>query len=495
MVHLCPPLTHGRCWFVRAVLGFALTVFLCRGGGNRLVAELRLPDDRPALDPERLAESGLNILASRRLILVTDIPVEEVRDLPPLADSLFDALERDLGPVPPDIAEKEFQVTGYLIGISERFRQASLLPPEEYPIRHGRHIGYQFWMNDQSSPYYRRHLLLHEFVHCFMMCIHGMRDIPPLWYTEGIAEYFATHAFSGSDGSAGFGILPPEVKGFEGWGRIQTIRQAAEFIRAPGWQLVGRPDRSSATKGVRETEPRSRRPVTRNSESGLSLDAVMYPDNTSFLRDIDYAQAWALVWLIRNHPELVPHFESFRTVRSLRQFRDAEQEVPEWVFQRMRILWPLYLDSLEEGFDGARSFPVLNPPLEFVAGDDRQARRIQVDSARGWQSAGMLFRAGRTLCMQATGRFAVHDDPRPWISEPQGITIDYYRGRPLGELHVMVISSAGDASPVKHIVGRETELLLESDSELWFQVNDSAASRQGNSGLLEITLTMKAPEL
>jgi hypothetical protein len=186
--------------------------------------EFRLPDDRPVLDRSRLESCGLRVLESKHLILVTDAPLAEVQDLPPLADALFVELQRQLGSLKPDLNGRDFQLTGYVIGAKERFEEAGVLPPESVVIRHGRHIGYQFWMNNQTCPYYRRHLLLHEFIHCFMMCEHGMADIPPLWYTKESRNTLRRMSFRKDIKSTRFGILPTTLDGFEGWGRITEIR-------------------------------------------------------------------------------------------------------------------------------------------------------------------------------------------------------------------------------------------------------------------------------
>ena len=194
---------------------------------SRLTApqRFRLPDDRPTLNAEELLAHGLRMVESKHLVLVTDLPHESVAELPRLADALFANLEQRLGKLSPNIAGTEFKVTGFLMDARDRFKQAGVLPPDEFTIRHGRHLGYQFWINNQPADYYRRHLMLHEFVHCFMMCEYGMNDIPPLWYTEGIAEYFATHGLNTDVAKSEFGILPTSREGFEGWHRIAEVRR------------------------------------------------------------------------------------------------------------------------------------------------------------------------------------------------------------------------------------------------------------------------------
>ena len=51
----------------------------------------------------------------------------------------------------------------------QKFAAAGLMPAgnEEFP--HGLSIGYELWVANQSSDYYRRHLLLHELTHSFIL--------------------------------------------------------------------------------------------------------------------------------------------------------------------------------------------------------------------------------------------------------------------------------------------------------------------------------------
>lgn len=444
-----------------------LTLFLCALLAVMVAAdcstvfadEFRLPDDRPLLDRNRLKSCGLQILESKHLILVTDAPQAEVKDLPRLADALFKELERQLGPLKPDLNGKDFQITGYVMGAKERFEEAGVLPPESIVIRHGRHIGYQFWMNNQTSPYYRRHLLLHEFIHCFMMCEHGMADIPPLWYSEGIAEYYATHDLSEDVVSTRFGILPATLDGFEGWGRITEIRRNMKELtdNPAAWQSL------------------------------MSLENVRHPKDPDFLSDLQYAEAWALVWLTRNHPELKPHFSSMSRTRSRGEFRDVENSVPAEVWQRTAVLWPLFLASLTEGFEVAHSFP----PLNVSTSKPSTSGKFELQSGKEWQATGVTIRRGTTVRLNCSGRYAVHDQPRPWISEPQGITIDYANGRPLGEITAMLVAPDGSVCSGRIPIGREKSLTAPVDAELWLQINDFANSRSDNSGVASVEIEVK----
>lgn len=431
-----------------------------RGLKPKQPQRFRLPDDRPPLDRAALRSQGFTIVESTHLVLVTDLPADAVTELPPLADALFEELERQLGKLTPAENGSEFQLTGFLMQAAERFDQAGLLPPEQFSIRHGRNVGYRFWMNNQTEDYYRRHLMLHEFTHCFLMCEYGMIDIPPLWYTEGIAECFATHSLSAED-QATFGVLPESGDAFRGWERIRVLKESFDL-----------------------------EPAATVLPSGMTtLTQVRFPASGQFTSDQNYAQAWALVWLIRNHPDLQQDFAAFDTVRTSRQFLAAADSVPKAVWKRLAVMWPLVIDSLTDGFDGERSFPELSPMLK--AASAAEPRELTLHADRGWQSAGLQFKSGQEIEFTCSGRYVVETDPKPWISEPQGITIDYHRGRPLGEVVAMFISGDGSLASRRIIVGTGTRITAPVDGELWLQINDAESSRENNSGIAIVTLSIR----
>jgi hypothetical protein len=103
-----------------------------------------------------------------------------------------------------------------------------------------------------------------------------------------------------------------------------------------------------------------------------------------------------------------------------------------------------------------------------------------------------LLPAGCLLSVHSSGRFEVHDEPRPWVSEPQGITIEYHRGRPLGEVVGMLVSPDGTFASRRIVIGTGSQLDVPEDSELWLQLNDSAARRRGNRGEVVINWAVDA---
>jgi hypothetical protein len=429
---------------------------------SQLPTGFRLPDDRPPLDTAALNAAGLTLLKSRHLLLVTDAPAEDVYGLPDLVDEFFAALCKTLPPLKPAADGSEFQVTGFLMEAPERFQQAGLLPDEKFVIRHGRHLGYRFWMRNQPSAYYRRHLLLHEFVHCWMMCEAGMRDIPPLWFTEGLAEYLATHSATTS-APPRFGILPESQTGFEGWGRITQIREQA-FGRT-GFPVEPLPP----------------------ADSGLLLQDVLFPTENTFLSELKYAQAWTLVWLLNSHPELRTRFAAVNHARSGKDFQLAFAKVDKETIERLAVVWLLMLDCLEEDFDQQRSFPELNPTWKTRTPGHSDVS-LEVTADRSWQPTGIFTESATTLVISATGRCTLHQQPRPWISEPAGITLEYAHNRPIGQLTAIAIPRNATQPPTRIPVGTQSTIQLPPNSELWLQINDHEHSRAGNSGAYQVVI-------
>ena len=148
-------------------------------------------DARPQHDDARLASVGIHAYESAHLKLYTDLEPELARPLPPLVDKAFAALAEYFGPLPQTGRNTPYQLTGYLIVERDRFQAAGLLPEELPQFFHGRYRGREFWLNDQTQDYYRRHLLIHEVVHGYMTAEPGPK--PPRWYMEGMAELFGTH--------------------------------------------------------------------------------------------------------------------------------------------------------------------------------------------------------------------------------------------------------------------------------------------------------------
>jgi hypothetical protein len=258
-----------------------------------------------------------------------------------------------------------------------------------------------------------------------------------------------------------FGILPDQLTGFEGWGRIAELRRRP--VEAGG--------------GVAE---------------GVLLDDVLNPASRIFLSDLRYAQGWGLVWLLRNHPELQRPFAGLFRVRTRAQFDAATAGISREQLQRLGVVWQLMLDSWEEGFDPERSFPPLAPEWRLWSEDSARPQQVQVRSEQGWQPSGYWFDVETRIRLSAGGRSVLQpageNGARAWESEPAGITIDYAQGRPLGELQAVLVQRKPSVLPERISVGAGSELRVSAGSELWLRINDFEGQRRGNSGAYQVRL-------
>ena len=353
----------------------------------------RLPDDRPDINAARLTAAGIRRYESKHLILLTDVAHEDVSQIPEMADQLFDTLSTHFGKLPEALDGSDFQVTGHLIADESRFRAVGLMAQEGFTFNHGRHLNYQFWVYDTDFAYYRRHLIFHEFIHCFMTCESGMLNIPPLWYIEGMAEYFATHQQKDHAWKkVTFGILPEQFEGYEGWGRISELRRSYRQGSA-----------ESSSTADRLTIP--------------SLLDVMPDTVVDFQQDAQYATSWALCWMLNTHSQYKQIFSGLRSLRTRAEFVAASGQLRKTVFPQLSIDWLLTYECLLENFDTERSFPV-HAQSSFGAADlpSAGARGFTLQANLGWQDTGLRLKAGESVKLVCSGRFSVNDKPKPWIS-------------------------------------------------------------------------------
>lgn len=427
----------------------------------------RMANDQPVLNSARLRAVGIRRYESRRLVLLTDLPAERVAGLPELADQLFDQLEGHFGKLPPALDGSDFQVTGCVIEDVERFQSAGLMPAESFTFSHGRHLNYQFWCYSQDSDYYLRHLALHEFTHCFMTCESGLLDIPPLWYIEGMAEYFATHRVDEAT-KATFGVLPDSFEGYEGWGRISALER--EFARG----LIST-DNTTRPAGALPIPPLSQ----------------VLRDVTLKSTDLDYAQWWAVSWMLQSNPHYSVAFQPLRHLRTRDDFISKVHEIRDTVGARLQADWLLFAESLDTGFESGHSFPVHAESVVSLAKDASTPATFRIAAKAEWQDSGIRLQSGQSVSIICNGQYSVNQPADAWVCEPQGVSVEYYRGIPLGAVVATFVDSNGVSLTRRRFVGREATLTTENDASLWLQVNDSCSSRSNNSG--EVTVSVGLP--
>ena len=101
---------------------------------------------------------------------------------------------------------------------------------------------------------------------------------------------------------------------------------------------------------------------------------------------------------------------------------------PDW--RELNDQWQVFLAGLEFNYDIPRTAIDFTPgrPLPSVGAV------VKVAADRGWQNSGLRLQSGADYRLTASGRYQVAKTTRIWWSEPGGVSIRYYQGRPLGIL-------------------------------------------------------------
>lgn len=418
-------------------------------------------DDRPMVNVQQAETNGILRYESQRMILFTDIDPEIANQLVTLVDQIFPTWEAQLGVLPEARDKSEFQITGYLMHDPDKFRKAGLHPKSLTTVLHGQNDGYEFWMHDQEWDYYRTHLLLHEATHCVTQCRDGEDEQRPLWFLEGMAEYFGTHQLieqkSTSQQQLQFGVIPKSAEAAHGFGRIEMIRAECEAGRA------------------------------------LSAAEVLQLGSKEFSvsRTTPYAWSWALSHFLTTHPATA---EDYRNVCHQWDTTNFKLEFQKFWNQHEPVItpdWELFRESICYGFDVPRGATLRGE----VAPLEQGARRdLKVSADRGWQSTGLTVRAGQSIQLNASGRVVLGTTTKPWESEPQGISVRYSEGRPIGRLLAAVQrSTPAESGPIPHWVyldlANGAEVKSPESGVLFLRINDRWNELSDNSGEYRVNIT------
>jgi hypothetical protein len=410
------------------------------------------------LDDSALVAAGLRKVTSNHLTLITDLPSSPaVDELPRVFDlavpQWIEYLKLDRKKI------DGWNLRAVLIKDKEKFKPAGLWPEGLPDFLHGFARAQMVWLYDQPTDYYRRHLLLHEGTHAIMYTALG--GAGPPWYSEGLAEYFATHRWT--DGKLSLRYFPKNREETPGLGRIKIVRD--EF--AAGKQLP--------------------------------LAKVMAYDALAHRQNEPYAWSWAAVAFLDLHPRYRDRFRKLLSEvdKGTSEFSVAVRSLYDADLAAMQEEWQLYIAALEHGYDFERT------AIDFAPGSDLAAgmHTIVVAADRGWQNSGVRLTAGTKYRLVATGRYQIAAEPRTWWCEPNGVSIRYYQGRPLGVLLAAVrpdgdgIASldGGQSSALLSptTIGLSADLAPAQSGTLFFKINDSAGELADNRGSVTITLQAK----
>jgi hypothetical protein len=425
----------------------------------------RRSDARQKHDAARLEQLGIGTFESKRLRLHSDIDPQAAASLPKIIDAVYDAWVEYFGPLPPNREGTEYQMTGYLMKDRELFRRAGLLPEDLPQFFHGRHRGAEFWLNEQEFEYYRRHLLIHEATHCFMTTDPDVQA--PAWYMEGMAELFGTHRMD-EKGTIRFRVMPDAEENFLGFGRIRMVRADVSAGRL------------------------------------LSFNAVHRLRPEEFVENSNYGWSWALCKFLDTH---LRYRERFRTLGRYTTGTQFETKLAELFHNDLADLhneWILFAANLQFSHDFERSviaFREGKPIAEAGA-----AVRVDVAADKGWQSSGVMLEKGTLYDIAASGQFTLADVPVPWNSEPEGVSIFYSEGRPIGQLLATIRIQASPSDSPANTAEQQTKSMLEAipvgrharfaspvTGTLYFRVNDFWRSLEDNKGTVKVEVRAVQP--
>ena len=404
----------------------------------------------PQFDDGKIAVAGIRKLIGKHLILYTDVPetVADVKTLP----ALFDAAVVEWGKYFEVDAAKlaDWKLVGCVMQTKERFQGAGLYTNDLPDFPNGFQKGSQFWLYDQPSDYYRRHLLLHEGTHAFMS--HWLGGAGPPWYSEGMAELLGTHQWDGQRLVLGYN--PPDKAQVPYWGRVKIVRD--EFA----------------------------------ANRGMTLFDIFRYDARAHLKNEAYGWCWAAAAFLNAHPKTSALFQDLRNNTS-----DRSIEFSRKLHETLKVDWPqiaedwqLYVIHLDYGYDVARAATVRKPAMPLTG-----PTTVTVAADHAWQSTGLQVETGQTYELTAAGRYTLAREPKPWICEPNGITLEYHQRLPLGILLAAVSDpQAGDSSitPLAspEVIGLAGKVTPKKSGTLYLCLNDSPTKLADNGGQATVVI-------
>jgi len=411
----------------------------------------RWPKEK-SIDETRLHNQGVRRLDGRHSTLYTDLAASEsVDELPTVFDLMVPQLCEYF-----ELDSKKYEswkVEVFLIGDSTKFDKSGAL--DQVPnLRAGYALRNRIWLREQPSEYYRRHLLIHEGVHAFMGYVFGAWGPP--WYREGTAELLGTH--HRLDGRLTLGYLPQNADEVPNWRRIFIVRN--DFAKKEG----------------------------KRTQDIFRLASEEYDENAA------YAWSWAFAAFCEHHPRYRTAFR--QTARYLSRPPDElSKHFLEQTGRRFDDEWTDFVANIDFGYDFER-MRIDDFTRSQPFPDDVVSVRVSVRADRGWQNTGIRFEKGKAYELTAEGRFQLGRTPKIWWSEPNGITVRYHRGVPIGTLLATLlpdqnesaeqIVGVGFASP--KIIGTGETWSVEHSGTLFFRINDFASELNDNDGVATVRI-------
>ena len=407
--------------------------------------------DMPAplpIDENLVAANGIRKLVGQYITIYTD--VRNRADIEELTSVFDKAVPQWCEYFGIDASRANgWRIQAMVMGDDQRFHAAKLIPEGTPTFLAGLQKGHEMWVYLQPGKYYTRHLLLHEGTHAFMQWFLGGMGAP--WYTEGMAEMIGVHEWQNNELKLDFRLT--NRKQAEYWGRIKIIRDDLAQDRA------------------------------------MTIDEVLQTPADSFREVRYYAWSWAACEFFSTHPATSEAFSQLQKIAREngdifnRQFTKSIQPYR----RQLELDWELFIDELDFGFEVDRA---AMREIKIVS-----ENQFELDSALGWQSTNVKVEANESIQIDARGRFVVAKvNEKDWHCEANGISIEYYRGKPLGQLLVGVAPFDSSVPQPKGLLQPQAlpangTVTMTSAGTLCFRINESPAKLDDNRGKLKVIVS------
>lgn len=400
----------------------------------------------PVIPAARLVQAGLKVYQGKHITLYSDADEKHVKDLPRVFDQAVEPWQKYF-----QLKPAEFHVVGNVLAgkaSQPKFAAVELWRQGIPEFLNGYAHPDMFWMFDQpSSEYYRRHLLLHEGVHSFMLTRLG--SCGPAWYREGMAELLATHQLEGDKLTLPY--FPRNKEEVPMWGRVKIVTDACEANR------------------------------------GVTFDGVLkFGDRDHLMSNTPYGWSWAMTAFLDGHPRWQKRFRELPAKLNDEDFNARMREAYAADWNELAEEWQVFATGLSYGHDLPRSAIEFRPGKSFTG-----KSQVTVAADRGWQSSGLTVEAGQKYRITAAGRYQIAKTSKAWDCEPGGVSVRYIAGRPLGMLLAAVRTEpvTGNSGLLAvEPIGLSATLSPEKTGVLYFRVNDSPAELADNAGTLKVTV-------
>lgn len=397
---------------------------------------------------------GFQRVSGKYVDVITDLPLdEELKSLPLVFEKAMPLWCAVFGVDPKEVADWHGEV--FIMLDKQRFDRAGYIPGAVPDFPYGFQYGDQMWVVEQQSTYYRRHLVLHEGTHWFMNRYFGSSGPP--WLMEGMAEWLGTHQWDPGTETLEMGIIPSNKDSFPYWGRVKRIQEQLAAGTAP------------------------------------SLESILRYGPTAH-RSVDaYAWSWAAVVFLAHHPDTQSAFQEM-----LEGPMRADSALSRELFDKLKERWPairaqwrVLATDLDYDYEPIIGMLRISETPQPIA---KSLVTLEVQSNQTWQASGFYVRQGQQITIEATGRFKVKQIPQVWPSEANGITLEYFRGQPLGKLLLRVVAPERTESdttvPVDTIaVGSQLDWKATYTGELHFQINEPIKDLADNEGQISVRIT------